>query len=331
MVDPTIADLVARALPGRRVGSVERIGGDRGVFSLVHRVTLEPASVEPRSVVVKQPDPGPNGSAAAASGAYEREALAYRSILPVTPVAAPRCHLVDSQGDGRASFVLEDLTRWRAVDQLDGLSTGDAAALVDELGVLHRRWANGAADDLPVRRATPAAFDPAALARGLAVVSERWQESAGAAPPLVLGRLLSRRAELVDAFASAGPVTLCHGDPRADNVVFSSTGRAVLFDWQQLGVNLPQADLAWLTTTSLEPETRRRCEDDLIVGHAAGLGQDPEEARLRYRLGMILPGLAVLLLAQRQLTSERAERFVATSLRRIATAVDDLEIAALAS
>ena len=329
MAHPAIADLVARALPGRTIGTVERIGRDRGVFSLVHRVTLEPPSVQPASVVVKQPDPGPNGTAAAASGAYEREALAYRSILPVTGVAAPHCHLVDDHGEGRTSFVLEDLTASRAVDQLDGLSPSDAGAVVDELAVLHRRWAGGAVDDLPVRRATPAAFDPTALRRGLAVVSERWEAAAGAAAPRVLGDLLARGPELVETFGAAGPVTLCHGDPRADNVVFSSTGRAVLFDWQQLGVNLPQADLAWLAATSLEPEIRRRCEDDLVARHAAALGQDRAEAHHRYRVGMILPGLAVLLLAQRELSSERAERFVATSLRRIATAIDDLEVTAL--
>ena len=220
MADPGIADLVSRALPGRIVGTVERIGGDRGVFSLVHRVTLEAASVEPASVVVKQPDPGPNGTAAAASGAYEREAFAYRRILPVTGVAAPHCYLVDDPGERRASFVLEDLTGSRAVDQLDGLSPADAGAVIDELAVLHRRWVGGAADDLPVRRATPGAFDPTALERGLAVVSERWGTAAGTAAPRVLRDLLARRSELVETFAAAGPVTLCHGDPRADNVVF---------------------------------------------------------------------------------------------------------------
>jgi aminoglycoside phosphotransferase (APT) family kinase protein len=321
-------ELVQRALPDRRLVRARPIGGDRGVFSLVHQVELDEG--EPATVVIKRPHPGPNGASAAASGAYRREAVAYQRVLPATPVAAPRCHLVDLDGD-RASFVLQDLTDHRSVDQLRGLSGSDAAAVVDELAALHRHWEHaGRLDGLEVRRSTPAGFDPELLARGLDVIGRHWQVDVGPGARRSLARLLERRSELVGAFAAAAPRTLCHGDPRADNVAFTPTGRAVLFDWQQLGVSAAQADLAWLAATSLDPEVRREVERDLVARHAAALGHEVADAWDRYRSGMVLPGLAVLLLAQRDLTSARAERLVATSLRRIALAVEDLEVADLA-
>ena len=120
-------------------------------------------------------------------------------------------------------------------------------------------------------------------------------------------------------FTDASGATLCHGDPRADNLAFDRAGAPVVFDWQQLAVQLPEADLAWLAATSLTVETRRAVERDLVAGYGTTMD--------RYRLGFVLPGLAVLLLAQREIDSDRTAAFVAASLHRIATAVSDLDVA----
>lgn len=323
----SIDELVERALPGRVVRRRTVIGEGRGVFSVVHRVQLDDRG-EPTSVVVKRPAAGPNGAAAARSGAYRREAFCYRVLLPVTPVAAPVCHLVADEAADRSSFVLEDLTGHRTVDQLDGLSGDDAAAAASELSRLHRHWRGAdALHDLAVRRSAPSAFHPEALQRGRTVLSQRWGHVVHPTALTALDAALARRVDLVDAFAAAGPLTLCHGDPRADNLVFDDAGRAVLYDWQQVAVQFPEADLAWLTATSLDPEVRRQVERDLVADQADG--DDADAAWERYRLGMVLPALAVLVLAQRDLSSPRAEQLVATSLRRILTAVEDSDLAAV--
>ena len=324
----TVEDVLGRALPGRRVVRIERIGVDRGVFSRVHRVELD-AGPEPPSVVVKEPDPGPNGAAAAATGAYRREALSYRSLLPSTPVAAPACHLVEEDDDGRVTLVLEDLSHRRAVDQLDGLQPDDAFAVAEQLAAMHASWGSSRElATLAVRRSAPSALEPAALEQGR-VLLEQWPQ-VDAPWRRTLGDLLARRPALVEAFTAAGPLTLCHGDPRADNVVFRADGTAVLFDWQQVAIQFPEADLAWLAATSLEPEVRRQIERDLVEAHASTLGHDPGPAWERYRLGMVLPGLAVLMLVQRQVEGPRARELVSTSVRRILTATTDLEVPRLA-
>ena len=228
------------------------------------------------------------------------------------------------------SLVLEDLSQLRAVDQVDGLSHADVVAVVAELGALHERW-NGelALADLDVRRATPSLLSPAGIAAGLEVLEQRWSGHLGRTNCDALRALAAVREPLVAAFVDEEGATLCHGDSRADNVVFEPTGRAVLFDWQQMAVQFGEADLAWLLATSVTPVVRRGIEADVVAGYALVRRQDAETTWRRYRLGMLLPGLAVLFLAQRDVTSAATTNLVATSLERIATAVIDLGVAQL--
>lgn len=340
--------LVERAfgLSGPRVTALTDVNGGRGAFSIVVRADLEwsegiTGPDRPGSVVAKLPIPGPNGAAAAASGAYRRESLAYRQILPATPVAHPRPWAVHDDGD-TCSLLLQDLGDHRSVDQLDGLGADDAVAVAAALAGLHRTWA-GANDRLGgVRHNTVAGLSPAGLDAGLQTLETRWGDEIGPAERSVFAQLRAAHGALAERFDDQ-PATLCHGDPRADNLAFddgTSNARAsdanatdggplghrgtpVLFDWQQMAVQFGEADLAWLAATSLTTETRRATERQLV---AAGDGHFD-----RYRLGLALPGLAVLFLAQRELPNGRARRFVATSLRRIAAAVADNETASLVS
>jgi aminoglycoside/choline kinase family phosphotransferase len=71
-----------------------------------------------------------------------------------------------------------------------------------------------------------------------------------------------------------GQRTLCHGDYRADNLMFtgepSDPGLTVL-DWQIM-VQAPGAfDIGYLMSASVTPETRRNLEMDLLRGYHAQL------------------------------------------------------------
>lgn len=297
----------------------------RGVFSAVIRAELcaDPVDHErPNSVIVKFPAAGPNGEAARRSGACRREALAYRQVLARSTVRAPKAHLVETDPDGSAAFVLEDLTDRRAVDQIDGLGIDDGVRVAETLRRFHLDWVDDATwRGLDVRRSTPSSLDPEALRRGLDAVETRWADDIEPSARQALTSVFERREELVAAFGAASQPTLCHGDPRADNLVFDHDRQPILFDWQQLAIQLGEADLAWLAATSFDPEIRRKADPDLISAY----GTSPD----RYRLGFVLPGLTVLLLAQRQTTDARSERFIATSLNRIGTALVDLEVGSL--
>ena len=304
------------------------VAGGRGTFSEVVRLRLDGSLGVPATVVAKLPVDNINRDAAAANGAYVREATAYERLLPLAPVARPFLYTAIIV-DRTAAFLIEDLTPLRRVDQLDGLDGPDAMAVAGALTRFHRFWRPQLASPgnivsrLQVRRSAVAGFAPDALARGLGAVRDRWPD-VSSEQVQSFERLLDNAAALIDAFTATAKrdPTLCHGDPRADNLSFAGDGSAVLFDWQQIAVQFGEADLAWLTATSLTPEVRRACHEDLLDRCEADAD--------RFRLGLVLPGLAALLLAQRKADHERTRRFISTSLNRIATALADHDVATAA-
>lgn len=334
---PVIEELCQAAFgPGLvTVGALDDVNRGRGAFSEVIRAELawpgdEPADApgdRPTSVVAKLPVDGPNGAAARASGAYAREALAYRELLDHSPIRHPRAWTVveTADADGPACrLLLQDLDDHRFADQLDGLEPDDAIAVAESLGRFHAAWAaSDCLADLDVRRNTVGGLAPDALEDGLRCLPERWGDVLDEAGRATFADLVANRAALVERFGLA-PATLCHGDPRADNLAFGPEyNEPVLFDWQQMAIQLGEADLAWLAATSLTVPVRRAVERDLVTAGAGDLDG--------YRLGLALPGLAVLLLAQRELPTERGRRFVAVSLQRIAAALADNETTRLAA
>lgn len=301
------------------------VGQGRGVFSTVLRLEIEstesssePATI-PRSCVAKLPIDGANGLAAIASGAVARELLAYRALLPIDGLRSPTLYGTVEFDDGSAALLLEDLTEAQRVDQLDGLDGHHTLAVVDGLAALHRRFEHEPPPS--IRSNTPATFAPTSLDAGVAALRERW-----AITPMqvdVFDTLLEHRTELLERFASLAP-TLCHGDPRADNLVFDHSGGVVLFDWQQIAVQAGEADLAWLLATSLEPDVRRTVAPLAIRRYAAARGQTESATTDALTTAWVLPGLAVLFLAQRESDSPRTDAFIRTSIERIADAASEL-------
>ncbi len=310
---------------GTLIKSIAPIDHGRGVFSHVMRAELDG---EPSSAAVKLLRADANGAAAITSGAVAREILAYEQLLPATDgVLAPKLFGVSIDERDIPSLVLQDLSTLRHPDQVAGLSDRDVRAVTEELIALHSSWAGRPElDTLGIRRSTPALLPTEGLERGAAMLDTKWADVSGERRS-ALQRLAAHRDAAVLAFSSEGDPTLCHGDPRGDNVAFDHNGRAVLFDWQQVAIQFGESDLAWLLTTSVERDTRRSVEGDIIASYAMARRQDAATTWRRYVVGMVLPGLAVLMLAQRTIDDERGHRFVRSSIERIADAVIDLRVA----
>lgn len=306
------------------VGIITAVDHGRGVFSHVMRAEIDhPVG----SVAVKLVRSDPNGGAALTSGAVERELLAYQHLLPESPlVGAPAFHGVAVDDREVPALVLQDLSTHRHVNQVDGIDDADLRAIVAELITLHTTWAGAPAlDTLDLRRSTPSLFAPDAIERGAATLDDQWS-AVSAERRSALQSLAAHLDAAVQSFASAGEPTLCHGDPRGDNVAFDAEGRAVLFDWQQIAIQFGEADLAWLLATSVDTEQRRAVEGDIVASYAMARRQDAAGTWRRYVTGMALPGLAVLLLAQRTVDDDRTAEFIRSSIERIADAVIDLRV-----
>ncbi len=306
------------------IGSLAPVDHGRGVFSHVMRAEI---GGTPSSVAVKLLRSDANGAAAITSGAVQREILAYKELLPSTEgVAAPEFFGVSIDNRDIPSLVLQDLSTFRHADQVAGLQDADLRAVIAELIALHNSWVGR--PDLPgigVRHSTPAHLPAEGIQRGAALLDTRWA-SVSAERRSALQALASHRQAAVEAFVAEGDPTLCHGDPRADNVAFDHDGRAILFDWQQVAVQFGEADVSWLMATSVDRAVRRSIEGDVLASYAMARRQDAATTWRRYVVGMALPGLAVLLLAQRSVDDERSESLVRTSIERIADAVIDLRL-----
>ncbi len=295
--------------------NVTDAGQGRGIFSRVFRVALREGSAA-MSVIAKLEADGPNGAAAISSGAVAREALAYTTLLEGCAVRRPDLLALQHGDGGSVAFLLEDLGALRAADQLVGLDAADTLAVVDALSGLHRHFASNPPQN--VRTFTPAVFSVGALRAGIEVLGPRWNLSADLVH--VFRSLVDHRDELLDRFRSI-PVTLCHGDARADNLVFDSNREAILFDWQQVAVQCGEADLAWLLATSLAAATRQSVSVQLVERYADQMDKVPDAVAHNLREAFVLPGFAVLMLAQRIPDSERTAQFIQTSVERIALAV----------
>ncbi len=321
-----------------------RIGAGRGVFSRVHALELDwekvpgspSATTRPNTVVAKLPAVGPNRQAAIASGAYEREALAYCQLLNTSPIGVPAIYGIHRHLDGAIGFLLQDLRSARFVNQVVGLDALDSVTTVEQLGRWHHPKAVQdrvvAAKAKRLRRSTPSLLGLSGLHAGLRTLATTWEDDVSSEDHRSFERLVQNRALLIEAFDSA-PVSLCHGDVRADNLAFDHAldtpggSPLVLFDWQQISLQMAEADLSWLLATSLSPTLRRETEHQLVNWFADASGRDFQVSWDRYRAGLVLPGLAVLFLAQRELSSPEAYDFVRVSLQRIAAALVDHQLA----
>lgn len=307
------------------IRSITPVDHGRGVFSHVMRAELDGPVP---SVAVKLLRSDANGAAALTSGAVSREILAYQELLPVTEgVWSPTFFGISVDERDVPSFVMQDLSTLRHMDQVDGLTDRDLRAVTAELIALHASWAGRPElDAIDVRRSTPSHLPGEGIERGAALLDTRWA-NISAERRSALQALAAHREDAIRAFNAEENLTLCHGDPRGDNVAFDHDGRAVLFDWQQLAIQMGEADLAWLLATSVDRETRRSLEGDIVASYAMARQQDAASTWRRYVKGMVLPGLAVLLLAQRETDDDRSHRFIETSIERIADAVIDLGVA----
>jgi hypothetical protein len=184
------------------------------------------------------------GSIAEALDIFRAEMRFYREIAPVVGVRVPECYRAEETDVGTV-LVLEDLSGWQpGADPLDA-----ARALAD----MHRRWAGEANVRWPWLRPVGAAAD---LVEQL--YAGVWPELAarGDLTPSVrmLGEhLVGRVARTERMIASAGPLTLAHGDASTPNMRTGPGGQVALLDWEDVSAAPGVLDLAWLLVSSVEP------------------------------------------------------------------------------
>ena len=304
--DDITADWLTAALQkggviGCRVVAVEasRFGVDVGMLSSMVRCRLQydaPSGGEPASVVVKlEPDDAPHRNVVDAWHGFEREIRFYREVAPLAPIQVPRFFFGDYEAHGGV-IVLEDLGHLKTRNQIHGLTSAEVRAAAKQIARLHARFwnddASGSFDWMPVH-------DP----RLTAGYAESWDSFVDVyglrigQEAIALGNRLCNSLDWVRAELDRRPRTICHGDFRADNMLFGNPDapdEVVVIDWQVPTRSIGTYDLARLLGGSEPPAERRAHHMEGFTAWHESLRQEGlldytvEEALDDFRFGVLL-------------------------------------------
>ena len=307
--------------------------GDSYRFSL----SYEPAGAGPATVVGKFASSDTTSREfGKTSGYYRNEIGFYQELAPGLTMSIPRAihaHLDDNATD----FVLlmEDLAPARTVDQIKGCNADESARVLEQAAALHaaswhdaglaeKAWLKG-----PVNMFTQ-------VSDNFAQVLKTFPELCG---DLVPDADLQEARKLIPLVAQwkavfSEPQCLWHSDLRADNVLFDTQGGThpvTVLDWQGLGFGRGTIDVAHWMGTSMETDTRRKHERELITHYHQSLQRNgvsdysAEQCWNDYRLQAI-HGLQVGVFGLGAVKrTERGDQMWKVWIRRTAAQVRDLD------
>ena len=258
---------------------------------------------EELAVFIKRPSRSPIARAfVAVPRLGQAEVRFYTELRDQVPIATPHCHGANRFWRG-FMVVLEDLTDSGATlrSSTDAIAADEAASLLASLAAMHRQWW-GRTELQPWLALNPrreqklgALLSPSLCRLGL------WR--VGSAIPEPLHQAISRYARnrrAAQEAMSAGPTTLIHNDCHPGNQFVAADGRPGLIDWQLCRAGPWARDVAYLLATSLEPETRKGAERELLADYLNQLGPvapTGEEAWLAYRRNVVYAVEAMLVTA----------------------------------
>ena len=251
--------------------STERIGEGVGILSILQRVTptYSGATKAPKSLVVKYPtdDPVQRGTADALVF-YIRELTFYRDCAPSAPFKTAKCYgqAIESENTN-FTIAMEDISHYRPLNQLDGVSLNDAKIMLEKLADFHAMWWNS--PKLPgMQNIFPPILNPTyemvlpmlwgqgwpnveqyaghLLPESVRGIGDIWAANV----PWMLGNLMA-------------PLTLMHGDYRADNMMFDGD-EPVVIDYQIVGTGSGMYDVGYFISQSIATEVRRGHDKELV-------------------------------------------------------------------
>lgn len=270
-VDEITADWMAAALRAGGAGDLPAveavrthpIGAARGYLSVTVQVEIEyalpPPHGTPSSLVAKlEPGEGSFRDAERRFGAFDREIRFYREVAPRVPLRLPRTYYADASGDGKV-ILMEDLCSYRALDQVHGMRHDQVLHTAREVAKLHAAFARpGALDGLGWLPLHDHFFDAGFADHWPAFA--RFYELRIGRDGVRLGERVVRNMRWLEERIAARPVTLIHGDLRADNLLTGDgdpCAEVVILDWQLVNRSLAAIDVARMLGGS-EPAAERR-------------------------------------------------------------------------
>lgn len=320
----------------------QSIGVGVGILALLWRLDVRyaPEGAGPRTIILKLPQASEEvRDLAHALRFYEREVGFYANVAATTPLGTPRCYW-SSFDSTTKDFVLllEDIGALDCHDQLDGIPLADVRVVTRGIAahhahcwerddVIHASW-TGPIDEPPM----PQAMEEILTGR-IPILDDRLGSQLPPGTIDLAKRIVDSVQPLLASFADRGPVTLLHGDLRADNLFFrpGSDRALVALDWQIAVTGRAGYDVGYLMAQSVTSEVRTANERDVLreyhdtlVAHGA-TGYSLDDAWDDYRRAILWSLVYPVGGISEDLTDPRALELITAMARRSMVAIADLD------
>jgi hypothetical protein len=222
--------------------------------------------------------------------AFRREAFAYKLLKPLGEKVVPCSFASTSTPDGSNGLILlGEITPARTGDQVSGLTFRELCIAARSIGIVHAyHWGRKRKRDLPLHQYNRAHETKSHLETFLKEFRP-WLSSDDERRARNIPRIVSLELQR----ARKRPVTLVHGDLRADNLLFSKD-RVFIVDWQIAAWGLGSFDLARVIGGSTQHTLTLTEQHKLVqIWHQTLKrnkvpGYSFEEAWQDYRIGVAL-------------------------------------------
>ena len=251
------------------------IGQGVGILGELCRVTPSYSASEPgapKSLIAKIPTADPGGRGIAQMlGFYEKEARFYGELCHSIGVRSARGYYTAADPENVQYVILmEDLGSLALGDQVAGATAAECETLLVEVAKLHARWWDSAEleqlDWIPMINSPQIKLSSLAFAQALEPFLAKFGENLTPQQVDMAQRYLFRMNPIQEEFAQ-GPLTLCHGDLRLDNVFWGSpdgSSPVTLIDWQIAIKARGPYDVGYFMSQSVEPEIRSANEERIL-------------------------------------------------------------------
>jgi hypothetical protein len=337
-VPPELAVTFASLTSVRATRLAEGVAMAADLYRLVLGYAQGPAQ-GPATLVVKLPSSSPEVREAARGwNHYRREVLFYRDIAATVALRIPKAYVAefDPETNGFV-LVMEDLSPAVDGDQVAGLPLDHVRLALDGIAGLHASWW-----DRPELVALETIVQPFGEGPWIGTGARHaaaWPEfetfvAARASQELHrIGERMGAAIEPLMVDMARGSRTVCHGDFRADNLMFApghAGASLVILDWQAPLQARGAFDVGHLLSMSVTTELRRAHEATLLRGYhdrliAGGVENYPYDAFFHdYRRGLLM-GFTYVVQAGRavDMAHARTEALFDSAIRRLDAAVQD--------
>ena len=267
---------------------------------------------------------------------YDSEVNFYRQMADAVPLRTPEIYAARIDRDTeRVLLIMESFADWHLPDQIEGATLEEVTIATEQLAGLTATFWNA-----PVRERFP--WLRTLKSKAYESLASDYVDNTKEAMERLHGALPRGAASAAHAIGASYPAVmeelcvgnqaLSHWDYRVENLFYGPNGEFAVIDWQLMMFTNPATDLAYLLSSNIDVELRRRSEDELMARFLEGLARHgvPNYGRndLERDLRKALLGVSCIPIiggANFDLDNERSHALSEAIFSRMFQAIEDWE------